>query len=130
MSGVPIWDKRTGTVVAVIEGKHPRGSLVSPPDGYGIELKYLWPVLRATTAYTDGFPTLIVTVDPLVRLVVPLTIEDYPGAFSTFHAKSRSVTSTKTRRPRNAARTASKRRSFTPAIRIAPRHSATSLSWL
>lgn len=42
MSGGPIWNKLTGTIVAVIEGKRPRGSSTSPPDGYGIELKHLW----------------------------------------------------------------------------------------
>ena len=41
MSGGPIWNKHTGTVIGVIEGKYPRGALTSPPDGYGIQLKHL-----------------------------------------------------------------------------------------
>jgi hypothetical protein len=42
MSGGPILGKKTGTVVAVVEGKLPRGSLRhAPPDGYGIELTHL-----------------------------------------------------------------------------------------
>jgi formylglycine-generating enzyme required for sulfatase activity len=40
MSGGPIFKGRTGSVVAVIEGKKPR-NLNSPPDGYGIQLKHL-----------------------------------------------------------------------------------------
>jgi hypothetical protein len=44
MSGGPIWNERTQAVVAVIEGKRPRGSLGSPPPtGYGIEIKHLLP---------------------------------------------------------------------------------------
>jgi Trypsin-like peptidase domain len=41
MSGGPIFNVRTGTVVAIVEGKRPRGSLDGPPEGYGIELKHL-----------------------------------------------------------------------------------------
>lgn len=45
MSGGPIWNKRTGTVVAVIEGRKPRVDEkdrgVVPPEGYGIPLKHL-----------------------------------------------------------------------------------------
>jgi hypothetical protein len=42
MSGGPIWNKRTGTVVAVVEGRKPRGYTPGDiPEGFGIELKHL-----------------------------------------------------------------------------------------
>jgi len=42
MSGGPIWNERTGTVVAVVEGRKARGFTPGdPPEGYGIPLKHL-----------------------------------------------------------------------------------------
>lgn len=43
MSGGPIWNKRTGTVVALVEGAQPRGRsrYLEGPEGYGILLDYL-----------------------------------------------------------------------------------------
>jgi len=40
MSGGPVWNELTGTVVAIVEGKRPRGDM-NPALGYAIELKHL-----------------------------------------------------------------------------------------
>ena len=42
MSGGPIWNERTGTVVAVVEGRKPRGFTPGDiPQGYGIQVRHL-----------------------------------------------------------------------------------------
>lgn len=41
MSGGPILNSRTGAVMAIIEGRRPRGGDDVPPEGYGLEVKHL-----------------------------------------------------------------------------------------
>lgn len=66
MSGGPILNLRTGTVVAIIEGRRPRGGdSAAPPEGYGIQLQHL-------AATCERFRDLrCVSTDPAARLVVP-----------------------------------------------------------